>query len=238
MSPHPLHRRRTLVVAVIAVAMLTLGALLLRVGRPAPTDDRPQAVDIESETLAAAPEQARPGPTGERAGMPAGFSEGESGAVAAAVAYTAASQDWLYLTDEQVAAAIGGIATPNGRDRLVEENLGEVRLARESLAESSGRIWWLVRPLAWRVERCIPSDCRVTVWTVTVLSAAGVAVPQAEWATVTLDLAWVGGDWRVDALRDASGPTPMTGPHDDPWDAVPFDEALGGFTRLGGEWAR
>ena len=50
------------------------------------------------------------------------------------------------------------------------------------------------------------------MWTVTVLSAEDVAAPQSEWITVTIDLAWVDGDWRVDAVRDTPGPTPMSGP--------------------------
>ncbi|MDZ7734498.1 MAG: hypothetical protein U5R31_16745 [Acidimicrobiia bacterium] len=97
-------------------------------------------------------------------------------------------------------------------------------------------VWWLVRPLAWRVETFSPSGATVAVWrAVTVLSAQEVAAPQAEWVTVTIDLAWVEGDWRVDAVRDTAGPTPQTGPNDQPWDAVPFDEALEGFTRIDGE---
>jgi hypothetical protein len=113
-------------------------------------------------------------------------------------------------------------------------------------------VWWLVRPLAWRVESFATDQARVAVWVVTILSAAEVAAPQAEYATITLDLAWVNGDpgdddrdgdrqegdWRVDAVRDTPGPTPMTGPHDQPWDSVPFDEALAGFTRMDGEPVR
>ncbi|HMQ25916.1 MAG TPA: hypothetical protein PKA98_08005, partial [Acidimicrobiales bacterium] len=110
-----------------------------------------------------------------------------------------------------------------------------VSMAREQLAQSSGRIWWLVRPLAWRVDDYRDTNARVSVWTVTILSAAGVAAPQSEFLTVTLDLAWVDGDWRVDAVRDTPGPTPVTGPHDQPWDAEPFDRTLDGFTRMDGE---
>jgi hypothetical protein len=108
-------------------------------------------------------------------------------------------------------------------------------MAREQLAQSSGPIWWLVRPLAWRVDDFRDTQARVSVWTVTILSAASVAAPQSEFLTVTLDLSWVDGDWRVDGVRDTPGPTPITGPHDQPWDAEPFDQALDGFTRMDGE---
>jgi hypothetical protein len=98
----------------------------------------------------------------------------------------------------------------------------------------TGRVWWLVRPLAWKVEAS------------TAPGSAGRASPScrrrgccsAVELTVTVDLSWVDGDWRVGAVRDAPGPTPMTGPNDRPWDAVPFDETLSGFTRMDGEPVR
>ena len=96
-------------------------------------------------------------------------------------------------------------------------------------------MWWLVRALAWKVESIDRREARVSVWTVTVLSAAKVAAPQSEWMTVTVDLRWVHGDWRVDDVRDVLGPTPMMGPKDRAWDAEPFDDALDGYARLDGE---
>jgi hypothetical protein len=121
---------------------------------------------------------------------------------------------------------------------MADEIVLDVSTARDQLDASPGPVWWLVRPLAWRVDRFVADEARVSVWVVTILSAAEVAAPQAEYGTVTMDLAWVDGDWRVDAVRDTPGPTPMTGPHDQPWDAVPFDEALDGFTRMDGEPVR
>jgi hypothetical protein len=167
-----------------------------------------------------------------------GFASGEKGAVAAAVAYATASQRWLYFTDDEIKAAIAEIATPIAAPRMAEDVIADVSMARDKLAQSSGRIWWLVRPLAWRVESYRGTEARVSVWTATILSAAGVAAPQSEFLTVTLDLAWVDGDWRVDGVRDTPGPTPITGPQDQPWDAVPFDRALDGFTRMDGEPVR
>ncbi|MGH9185999.1 MAG: hypothetical protein ACRD0U_09325, partial [Acidimicrobiales bacterium] len=175
------------------------------------------------------------GPAGEVAGLPVGFGAGEHGAVAAAIAYASAAQRWLYFTDDEIESAITEIATPVAAPRLAEDVIADISLAREQLAQSSGRIWWLVRPLAWRVDDYRDTEARVSVWTVTILSAAGVAAPQSEFVTVTLDLAWVEGDWRVDGVRDTPGPTPITGPHDQPWDAEPFDQALDGFTRIDSE---
>jgi hypothetical protein len=163
------------------------------------------------------------------------FGRDEGGAVAAALAYSAASQRWLYLGEREVAEAVAQISAPRSVDDLVAEVVEETGTAQDQLAKSEGPVWWWVDPLARRVEAYSDHKARVAVWTVTVLSAHGVAVPQAEWMTVTVDLVWVEGDWRVTAIGDRPGPTPIASPRDEPWDAMPFAEALEGFTRLGEE---
>lgn len=229
--------RRTAVMVVVAVVALVAGVLLVRLTLDAPNtarrDDAASAVSRRPTVPAGAS-----GPLGESAGVPVGFAADRRGAVAAAVAYSTASQRWLYFTDDEIRAAITEIATPVAAPRLADDVIADVAMARDQLARSSGRIWWLVRPLAWRVESFSETEARVSVWTVTILSAAGVAAPQSEFLTVTLDLAWVDGDWRVDGVRDTPGPTPVSGPQDQPWDAVPFDRALDGFTRMDGEPVR
>ena len=227
--------RRTAIIATVVVAALVAGVLLLQFSGDSPTGSdhsgTPSATEAPRPTVAVGVA----GPAGDAAGVPVGFSADEPGAVAAAVAYATASQRWLYFTDDEIEAAIAAIATPVAAPRLAEDVVADVSMAREQLAQSSGRIWWLVRPLAWRVDDYRDTNARVSVWTVTILSAAGVAAPQSEFLTVTLDLAWLDGDWRVDAVRDTPGPTPITGPHDQPWDAEPFDRTLDGFTRIDGE---
>ena len=233
MAPDTRARRRLLVAAALMAAMFTVGALLSSIGRPSPPDS-PHADETPSAPRPTVPTGVA-GPVAERAGVPVGFGRDEQGAVAAGVAYAVAPQRWLYFTDDEISSALAEIATPIAAPRLTDEVVTDVRLAREQLGTSPGRVWWLVRPLAWRVERYSPDEASVAVWTVTVLSAEGVAAPQTEWITVTVDLAWVDGDWRVDAVRDTPGPTPQTGPKDQPWDAGPFDESLAGFTRMDGE---
>lgn len=230
-QPSPLSRR-TVIIAAIAVIVLVAGVLLVRMTG----DDSPSPDEYGAPTAVKSPRPTAPvgatGPAGEVAGVPVGFAADEAGAVAAAVAYATASQRWLYFTDAEIEAAIAEVATPVVAPRLAKDVVADVSMARDQLAQAQGRTWWLVRPLAWRVDDFRGTEARVSVWTVTILSAAGVAAPQSEFLTVTLDLAWVDGDWRVDGVRDTPGPTPITGPHDQPWDAEPFDEALDGFTRI------
>lgn len=226
--------RPTAVMVIVVLVTLVVGVFLVRL-----TGDTSSTTDRADTPPAAAPHPRVParaaGPAGEAGGVPVGFASGKQGAVAAAIAYATASQRWLYFTDDQIQAAVSEIATPSAAPRLAKDVVANISMARNQLAQSSGRIWWLVRPLAWRVDDFRDSQARVSVWTTTILSAARVAAPQSEFVTVTLDLAWIDGDWRVDGVRDTPGPTPITGPHDQPWNAQPFDQALDGFTRMDGE---
>ena len=227
--------RRTAAAAAVVVVALVAGVFLVRLTQDSSSSpERPDGREAADEPRPTPPAE-EAGPAGEAAGVPVGFGADEPGAVAAAVAYATASQRWLYFTDDEIEAAVAEIATPVAAARLAEDVVADISMARDQLGQSRGPIWWLVRPLAWRVEDFRDSEARVSVWTVTILSAAGVAAPQSEFLTVTLDLSWTDGDWRVDGVRDTPGPTPITGPQDQPWDAEPFDQALDGFTRIDGE---
>lgn len=219
-------RQWPIVAAAIAVVALVAAAVLARTG----SDEHAAALPEHSEAGAATPARDRVAPSDAE---PA--ARNAQGAAAVAVRVATASQRWLYLTDEQVTAEVTGWATAKAGPSLAEETVAEIRAARDELGASPGRVWWLVRPMATQVERADADFARVSVWVVTVLSAVEVAAPQSEWLTITVDLEWTPGGWRVDAVREAPGPTPMTGPHDDPWDAVPFDDALAGFVRLDGD---
>jgi hypothetical protein len=159
----------------------------------------------------------------------------EAGARETATTLAAASQNWLYLTDDEVDRSVRAVATASAGQSLSRETVAELRTARDALAKSPGRVWWIVRPLASRVEHFDPGSARVVVWTVTVLSASDVALPQADWIRVTVDLLWEGDSWRLQAINDVPGPTPMTGTKDRPWQPEPFDDVLGGFERISPE---
>jgi hypothetical protein len=154
---------------------------------------------------------------------------------AAALEYAAAATRWLYLTDAQLRVAVLAITTADAGPALAERTVAEIRVAREALRRTSGRVWWLVRPLAWRLDSYTDTEARLSVWTVGVLSATGVAVPQSDWRTVNMTLSWERGTWLVAAVSDRPGPTPTVGGRDAPWQAEPFDMTLRGLHRLGAE---
>jgi hypothetical protein len=166
-------------------------------------------------------------------GVGVGFSHDEAGAVAAAVSYTVAPQAWLYRSDEVVRASVEAVTVPAARGELVPGLVEDARLLRDELSEASGVVWFVVAPLATKVESYRTDRAVVRVWATRVLSADGVAVPQSGWHTETFELAWVGGDWRIAGVEETEGPTPQLEAGLQPWAADYVGQELSGFVRLG-----
>lgn len=197
-------------------------------------------VVLGAAVLARTSNQAAPTPTRTESAPPVVLDEtpaAPDGPITSAVAAVSASQDWLYLTDDQIRSAVLAISTDAAGPVLAEQTVSEIAAARADLELSPGPVWWIVHPLATRILDEDDTSARLEVWTVTVLSAVEIAAPQAEWMTVTVDLAREDGRWRVEGLRDRPGPSPALGPHDQPWDAAPFAIGLEGFERLDGTTA-
>ena len=208
-------RRWPVVLAVIAAVALPAGVLLARAAASAGHTPPASAVDAEPRRASHVPSE----PT-------------EQEAVKVALQLAAAPQRWLYLSDVELTTAVQKVASPRTADRLIVDVTGEVTPVRDALRRSTGRIWWIVRPLAWRVDAFAGDRASVSVWTVSILSASDVAVPQSDWFTSHFDLEWVDGTWMLAATRDEPGPTPQLGGRDEPWQPEPFDDALVGFTRV------
>src|SRR3546814_14503259 len=81
--------------------------------------------------------------------------------------------------------------------RSTRDVLAGLQAAREPLASGTGATWWVVEPLAVKVEAYTPDRARVSVWMVRVLSRPGVVVPQSSWVTETIGGAsWRGRVWK------------------------------------------
>ena len=224
---------RLRVLAVVSTVVVLGGVLLVSTSSSPPDNASHQPRPTESDAPASASVPAADGPSAGEAD-----SDGDrEGAVAAALDLAAVAQDWLYLSDEDLETAVRAVAAPTSADRLVEQTIAEVGLARDALARSPGRVWWVVSPLASRVDTFTPDRAQVSVWTVSVLSAADVAMPQSDWTTTVFDLEWDGIRWRLVSALDTPGPTPRIGGRDEAWEPEPFDDSLSGFTRVGAEEA-
>jgi hypothetical protein len=172
-------------------------------------------------------------PTGEVDGSPTGFAQSRSGARDAAIAYTATlSQRLLYLEPDGAEAAVRAIAAEASADTLANDVLTGLRAVREPLATGTGTTWWVVEPLAAKVEAYTANRARVSVWVVRVLSRQGVVVPQSSWVTETVELVWEAGDWRLWSDESTPGPTPVLDGSDVPASAAELDTELTGFELL------
>lgn len=188
--------------------------------------------DVEAAALAS---EAVASPAGEERAAGVVDADETSTPLDTALALATAPQTWLYLDDTELERQVRAIAAATSTDALADEVLGEVGAVRDALLSSPGRVWWIVRPLAWRVDSESERRAQVSVWTVSVLSAADVAMPQSEWQTTTFDLVLEEGEWRLVDTRETPGPSPQLGGRDSFWKPERFDDALDGFTRVGEE---
>ena len=184
----------------------------------------------ESESQAeAAP--ANPNQTNDS--TPAGFARSRDGAREAAIAYTATlSQRLLYLEPAEAEAAVRAIAANASVVTITHDVLAALETVREPLAAGMGATWWVVEPLAAKVEAHTTDRARVSVWMVRVLSRPGVVVPQSSWVTETVELVWERGDWRLWSDEPTPGPTPVLDGSDVPASAAELDTELTGFELL------
>ena len=215
-----------------AAAVVFLGGMAARgalVDRPASDTQAPAG----AAAAASHADAIGPGPTGDVDGAPAGFARTRAGAQAAAIAYTATlSQRLLYLEPAAAEAAVRAAAADASEDSLTADALDSLQAARHPLTEGSGATWWIVEPLAVKVEAFSTDRARVSVWLVRVLSRQGVVVPQTSWVTETVELVWEDGDWRLWSDTSTSGPTPVLDGSDLPASAAELDAELSGFELL------
>jgi hypothetical protein len=227
-------RTAVALLAVVVVAMVA-GAALRGAGVPSGTAEagRSPATERAGDGRGGDGDDSGHPDDSHDAGVEGGFARDEAGAVAAALEYATAAQNWLYLSDEQVAESASAVVVPEVRDDLVAELVDQVGLLRDELVESSGTVWFVLAPLATRVDSYSPDRAVVRVWQVRVLSADGVAVPQSGWQTLRFELAWDDGDWRIADTAEVEGPTPQLEAGLQPWSAGYLDRELEGFTRVG-----
>jgi hypothetical protein len=161
---------------------------------------------------------------------PSGFERSRAGARSAALAYTTTlAQRLLYLEPDDAAVAIRAVTAQASADAITAKAVDELRTARKPLASGTGATWWVVQPLAARIDAYEPDRARISVWLVHVLSRRGVAVPQSSWSTESVELVWERGDWRLWASTSTAGPTPVLDGSDMPANAAQLDGQLAGF---------
>lgn len=199
-------RRTHVFAAAVAVAVLVAIGF-----RACSTPSGRSDTDPEPVAPAATGEGADRGPTSARHGVPVGWSHDEPGALAAAVSAVAltgeiARAGFITRTD-----MIETLATARYGPTLAAESaaqLGQMTGELGAAGVTVQSVAFTELPLTARVVHSDTVSARVDVWTVSVITVAEVAAPRQVWRTVTVELAWEAGDWRVDGWTTVSGPTP------------------------------
>lgn len=199
-------RRSHWYLAAAAAAVVGLAGL-----RACSSPDTGTAGPAPTATSVPVPAASGGGPSTSRHGVPAGWSHDRAGALGAAVSA-------VRLTG-QIAAA-GFITRDDMITELATDAYGPVLAAEssaqlEAMSGELGAAGITVQsvelhelPLTARVVDADDRAATVEVWAVTVVIVADVAAPRQVWRTITVELAWEGGDWRVDGWSARLGPTP------------------------------
>jgi hypothetical protein len=186
-------------VACLAAATLLLGLGIL-IGRASAGDDRPQVT-------------AGPGPDRTVAGVPAGFRRSEEGAVAAASAFSKAVDAVLFAPPVERRKALATMTTEEARQEVIDatEKIARAVAKGYGLPQSARKVVSRGAFLGYRVAGYSGDSAQVELWGVGIAGRAGGPNPKGGWGTSTVDLRWVGGDWRLAGVIEArDGPTPET----------------------------
>ena len=227
----------TLVTLVLLAVVLFLGGMVI--GRASMTGGRqgggaatattaPAASQTPSPTVAASPGTAaaapaetaaatRVGPRRFEAGVGVGYAHSQQGAVAAAANFTRVLSSDLILDTSRRRAAIAALAAPAAKARLQRTFDQAVVSLRQGLGVSDSandgtQVLLRATPVGWRVEDYSDATAKVAIWVTSVGGSIGgtVAAPIREgWGTTTVELRWVGDDWKLAESTTTDGPVPI-----------------------------
>ncbi len=157
---------------------------------------------------------AKAGPSRLVDGIGVGYAHSRPGAVAAATVYASAFSGDLLFDTARRRRAVAAIAAPEAVASLQRSMDEAVPLVRKGLrlpadGPVASRVILRTTPFGWAVDRYDDKTAQVSVWTTGIVgSVTGIAVQQV-WATTTIDLKWVGGDWKELGVTSRDAPTPL-----------------------------
>jgi hypothetical protein len=190
----------------IALVVLGLGFLVGRASAPKGTST------VAGSTTASA----APGASRAENGVPVGYLRTREGAVAAATNFAKFAGGPLILQPDKFRAAIGSLAAPESKTKLLNEyetGLAATQNSTQIITNAGRGVKVAVNayPLAYHVANFSSNVSEVNVWYLTVLAQDGQAAPAQSWVTMTVDLEWTDGDWKVTSDGSAPGPVPLLG---------------------------
>lgn len=249
-------RRRTQLAVALGVAALAAGIVVFRLtdqpdtSPPPPTSTPPPPASVVTEpepathSTADAPASTAAPAGSDGEGLPIDPSNTRrtataEGARRSAIDYlSTVRQRLVYLTDDAARELLGAWIAPGAAVTLVDAELTEATTIRTTLAADGGEVWWLVTPLATRIDAIDGDRARVSVW-LTTIAASGVdptvsdtaIQPMVRFQIDTVELIWTEtAGWSVWSITSVDGPTPMTAPSSQLATIDTFIGGLDGFT--------
>jgi hypothetical protein len=204
------NRRRTL--AAIAAVLVAATAVTARF---VTTPDRPtSAQTVGSAGIARLdPDPVPVGPTRvDTVGIAQGWRHDRDGASAAAVSAvrsTGAIARAGFITRTDMIRSLTTATFGPTLASLSATELGEMTAELGDAKITPGDLVWSELPLTVHVAAADGQAARVQVWSVLVVAVPDVGAPRQLWRTVTIDLAWETGDWKVSGWASTPGPTPL-----------------------------
>ena len=137
--------------------------------------------------------------------------------MAAAANFTRVLSSDLILDTSRRRAAIAALAAPSAKARLQKTFDQAVVPLRKGLgvsdtASDGAQVLLRATPVGWRVEDYSDEKAKVAIWVTSVGGSVGgtVAAPIREgWGTTTVELRWVGDDWKLAESTTTDGPAPI-----------------------------
>ncbi|MEU0451545.1 hypothetical protein ABZ322_00545 [Streptomyces sp. NPDC006129] len=238
----PRSSSRSLVTVVGVVVLLIAAIAFANRGDDDPSSPTDGSAAKPGAT-ATAPSGQRPVRSKSAAGVPSGFAQDQQGAESAAANYAVVlvSADILKPARRpeivrQVFDPARVAALENNLDRVYDKAfLDKVGLDENGDAPKGSTYVSRTMPVGTKVTDFSGSTATVEVWCTGVYGMTGETSQNpvtSDWFTMTLQLRWTDGDWKVDSFSQKEGPAPVNGDNkvstsDDISKAV---EEFGGFT--------
>jgi len=213
-------RARTLVVGALVLALIGAGARSLLTPGPGSPSASPNPATNEEPRRAT-------GRTGRDA----------PGAVRAAARYVRAGQRVFALAPDARDVALRRLAAHAAADGYVAQQAHQLAELDGIAARGQGPLTWHVGVLATRVDAITRQRARIEIWRLGTLSIEGLTAPIAEFATVSYELVWERGAWRIWSETQTPGPSPMPHPEATPSSPTEWRTRLEGFVRYPGREA-
>ncbi|PRH76042.1 hypothetical protein C6N75_27755, partial [Streptomyces solincola] len=231
---------RSLITVVGVVVLLIAAIAFANRGPGTDGDDSDAAPRAKTAPTAAT---GVPPATGRNGPVPAGFTHDEQGAQSAAANYAVALGSDAMFQPESRRALVTAVHDPAVADDLVNRLdkaytpalLSSVGLDENGSAPDGSTFVSRTIPIGTKVTDFSGDKATVEVWCTGLVGLAGEDSTRPvthNWFTLTEQLTWTGGDWKVSSSSQKEGPTPVNGDNraatsDEIADAV---AGYGGFT--------